>query len=310
MKRKANSLVRNPSIFGDISSPLSFGDQYFDQSLAHQELKERIETEAKHDSKAKKVELKHEKRRFEKLMAKLNLLSCTTAKKCYGRGRNREEKTIHDPRCAKCELRKEAQALRIYCYEWPLPESESAAKSVVFELDIPRLIRAWRSTTYRILADVLSASPPQAKPKCVTLTEYEGLARHLKSKSDRLQLASSTKPLVQAQPVVEASEDSVCLPNNLTLLCRIPNLSAQLASILLNTISRRDVLRNFHRVVMKQFSMQSTTPSILRMKLFPSMVPALTALVHTGARLCSVAQRSQTSGTVFFFFSFLFENSL
>ncbi|KAE9375857.1 hypothetical protein N431DRAFT_556187 [Stipitochalara longipes BDJ] len=221
LRRKANSLVANPSIYGDVSSPLSFGAQYFDQSSVHQRLKERIETEARNNSKAKKVELKDAKIQFSNLIAKSNLLSCTTATKWYGRGRNREERVIHDPRCVKCELRKQAQSLRILCHEWPLPTSEPAAKSVVFELDIPKLIRAWRSTTYRILVDVLNPTPPtQAKPKSVILTEYEGLATHLKSKADRLQLASSAKPFVQtqhaSQTVSEATEGSICLPNNLS----------------------------------------------------------------------------------------------
>jgi hypothetical protein len=221
LKRKVNSLVGNPSIFEDISSPLSFGAQYFDQSLVHQKLKERIEKEAKDKSKAKKAELKEAKTQFSNLMAKSNLLSCTTTTKWYGRGRNREERTIHDPHCTKCELRRQAQSLRISCYEWPLPASEPAAKSVVFELKIPSLIRSWRSTTYRILVDVLSPSPPpQAKRKSVTLNEYQGLASYLKSRADRLQLVSSTKPFVQteyaSQAVSEATEDSVCLSNNLS----------------------------------------------------------------------------------------------
>jgi hypothetical protein len=171
-------------------------------------------------SKEKKSELKEAITEFSNLMAKSNLLSCTTIQKTYGRGRNREERVIHDPRCEKCGLRRQAQSLRIACHEWPLPASESAAKSVVFELDIPRLIRGWRSTTYRILVDILNPTPPtQARLKSVVLTEYEGLARHLRSSADRLQLASSTKPFAQtqhgSQTVSEATEDSVCLPNNL-----------------------------------------------------------------------------------------------
>jgi len=220
LKRKENSAAVNPSIFGDVSSSLSFGAQYFDQSPSHQRLKDRIEAEAKTVSKAKKTELKEAKTEFSNLMAKSNLLSCTTIQKTYGRGRNKEERVIHDPRCEKCGLRRQAQSLRIACHEWPLPASESAAKSVVFELDIPRLIRGWRSTTYRILVDILNPTPPtQARLKSVVLTEYEGLARHLRSSADRLQLASSTKPFAQtqhgSQTVSEATEDSVCLPNNL-----------------------------------------------------------------------------------------------
>jgi hypothetical protein len=72
------------------------------------------------------------------------------------------------------------------------------------------------------LVDVLNPTPPvKAKPKSVLLTEYEGLAKYLKLKGegDRLQLASSSKPYVQtqhaSQTVSEATEDSICLPNNL-----------------------------------------------------------------------------------------------
>ncbi|KAE8440617.1 hypothetical protein EG329_007019 [Mollisiaceae sp. DMI_Dod_QoI] len=197
LKRKANSLVRNPSIFRDVLSPLSFGAQYFDKSLAHQQLKERIEKEAEDESEAKKAELRKAKKEFSKLMAESNLLSCTTT------------------------LKWRAQSLKISRYEWPLPESEPAAKSVVFELNIPSLFRSWRSTTYRILVDVLNPSPPsQSNRKSVTLTGYQGLASYLKSSPDRLELASSTKPLVQtqsaSQTVFEATEDSVCVCNNLS----------------------------------------------------------------------------------------------
>jgi hypothetical protein len=237
--RKENSLTANPSIFEDVSSALSFGAQYFDRSSAHQQLKERIEREAKDDRKAKKAELNEAKRKFSSLMAESDMLTCTFVTK-PGRGRNREEKTTHDPRCSKCALRNQAQHLRISCYEWyltrniphgqlltsqlprPLPTEESEAKSVVFELDIPSLIRHWRSTTYRIHADVLSPTPPpQGKRKNVALAlaEYRGLENFLKSTADRLQLASSTKPFAQtqhaSQSVFEATEDSVCLPNNL-----------------------------------------------------------------------------------------------
>ncbi|TVY45523.1 hypothetical protein LOCC1_G005368 [Lachnellula occidentalis] len=223
LKRKANSLVGNPSVFEDVSSPLSLGAQYFDQSLPHQNTKKRIEKEAKAESKVKTAELIKAKIQFSELMTKSNQLSCTTATKWFGRGRNREERTIHDPLCIKCQLRKEAQTLRISCYEWPLPASESSAKSVVFELGIPQLIRTWRSVTYRLLVDVLSSAPPpllQGKRNNVILTEYQGLADYLTtSRSGRLLLVSSTKPFVQtqhaSQTVSEATEDSVCLPNTL-----------------------------------------------------------------------------------------------
>lgn len=103
LKRKANASPGNPSIFGDISSPLSFGAQYFDQSLAHQELRALIEREAKEGSREKMAELKGLKIQYSRLMAKSDALNCTYVTK-VSRGRNRVEKTVHDPHCSSCRV--------------------------------------------------------------------------------------------------------------------------------------------------------------------------------------------------------------
>lgn len=154
-------------------------------------------------------------------MQQSNLLPCTYVQK-MSRGRRRELKSFHDPKCSKHKLLKQAQSLEIDCYEWPLPETDSSAKAVVFELEIPDLLRSWRSTTYSILTDVLNPSPPsrnKAQPENL-LVNYAGLATYIKSIGGyRLQLASSSPPLLKtqhaSQNVSDATEDSVCRPNNL-----------------------------------------------------------------------------------------------
>ncbi|KAH7346369.1 hypothetical protein BKA65DRAFT_537048 [Rhexocercosporidium sp. MPI-PUGE-AT-0058] len=224
LKRKANSLVTNPSIFGDISSPLSFGAQYFDQSDSHQSLKNRIEQKSEANAESKKHELKEAKIQFRNLLKQSNELTCTFALKWFGRGRSRAQRMAHDSRvCQKCVLYKEAHDLDINCFEWPLPPVEPAAKCVVFELDIPSLFGSWRSTTYRILADVLSTvPPPHVKSKGIVLNEHVGLVKYMKSSADRLQLASSTKPHAQtsrgSQAVSDATEESICPSNNLKFI--------------------------------------------------------------------------------------------
>jgi hypothetical protein len=221
LKRKSKSLLRNPSVFGNISSPFSFGAQYFDQCPELQQLKRQIEADAELADLEKKAELAERKREFRKLMKQSETLSCSEIMKMTGRGRNRREEPAHDPKCKKCQLRKEAQTLDICCHEWPLPATEPAAKFVVFELDVPILIRGWRSATYRILVDVLNPfATPRGKPKNITLNEYEGLANYMKLRPDRLELASSTQPYVSMtrhnhQPIAEATEATVCLPSNL-----------------------------------------------------------------------------------------------
>ncbi|KAK0121151.1 hypothetical protein ONS96_011330 [Cadophora gregata f. sp. sojae] len=228
LKRKTNSNNANPSIFGDVLSPTSFGAQYFDQSNAHQVLRIHIEQEARDQKNSKKIELRERRSVHAKIIEESSNLQCEFILKWVGRGSNRTQRETHVSTCLKCVLIKQASMMKIECHEWPLPSSEAAAKSVVFELDIPDLFRSWRSTTYRILADVFSAiPPPRVKPRGTILTEYEGLARHLKSKPDRVQLASSTKPHVdtprRSQLVSSASEESVCLSNALNYFMQDAN---------------------------------------------------------------------------------------
>lgn len=99
LTRNENSLAENSSIFSDISSPLSFGAQYFDQSSAHQTLKRRIEQEATEASLAKKQELKAVKRESRELMKQSNENGCTIITKLMGRGGSRRLQTVHDPCC-------------------------------------------------------------------------------------------------------------------------------------------------------------------------------------------------------------------
>ncbi|CZS96689.1 hypothetical protein WAI453_010110 [Rhynchosporium graminicola] len=222
LRRKQNSSETNSSIFGDITSPSAFGAQYFDQSESHRVLKSRIEQEAKDDKDGKKRELKESKAEFARLMSLSNQLTCTFYMKTVGHHRNQHQRNTHEARrCQKCKYAKATRALCITCYEWPLPTEPSAIKCAVFELDIPSLIRSWRSTTFRILADVLSVLPPQvAKAKGSPLTTYTGLAKYLKTNADRLQLISPTRPQAEtsrgSQLVSEATEDSICLLSGLS----------------------------------------------------------------------------------------------
>ncbi|KAL2069540.1 hypothetical protein VTL71DRAFT_14219 [Oculimacula yallundae] len=219
--RKTKSLASNPSVFGDVTLPTSFGAQFYEQSQPHQLLKARIEEEARIEEDAKKRELKDSKAEFSRLMGLSNQLQCNSVLRRIGGPHHGYQKLTHVAAvCQKCKFAKQARALQIDCFEWPLPSLEATAKCVVFELDIPSLIRSWRSTTFRILADVMSVTPPpQAKTKLIMLNEYKGLASHLKKKADRLQLGSATKPQAQtfrsSQYVFEATVDSVCLSNNL-----------------------------------------------------------------------------------------------
>ena len=71
-KRNETCLAQNPSVFGDISWPLSFGAQYFDQSAMHKDLKIAIEKEAAIEVELKKEELSKLHAKYSKLMSESN----------------------------------------------------------------------------------------------------------------------------------------------------------------------------------------------------------------------------------------------
>jgi hypothetical protein len=109
-----------------------------------------------------------------------------------GKQGNRTEVTEHSPRCTRCLLQKQAQAMKIDIFEWPLPEKDTEAKAAVFELDVPTVIYAWRETTYRLLADVFTpcfTTPKEAVNK-YKLNCFGGVRPYIKSLAGRLQLAS------------------------------------------------------------------------------------------------------------------------
>ena len=126
----------------------------------------------------------------------------------------------HSYSCSKCELKREAYAMRIDVHEWPLPNRPFEAEAIVFELECPSVFSIWRMRTYQILRDVGMAHTvqPEFTPP-VVLKEYEGLAAwSKKSTSDRITLGSETKAFSSSHyrdVRIPAGEDDICVNNGL-----------------------------------------------------------------------------------------------
>jgi hypothetical protein len=221
-QRKMKSKPGFSNLFQDVSLNC-FAVRYYDQSLGHQELRQRIETAAGNERAAKKQELVEKSRQYADLMEQSNRADCEYVE------RRKKHRLVsrHSNLCNKCQLKARAQNLTIMVHEWPLPDTEVQAKLSVFELDVPTAISRWRDTTYSILVDVCSpiASLFEKPPWVMngdgnySLLRYAGLSNYAISPAGRLQLVSRTKPFIVShygsKKVSDATESMICVSNGM-----------------------------------------------------------------------------------------------
>ncbi|RDW89094.1 hypothetical protein BP6252_01126 [Coleophoma cylindrospora] len=214
-QRDGEAVSSNPSIFSNATSQNCFAAKYFQQSIKHQDLKREIEAAATATRIEKRAEYAKKKKLYADKMEEAQQLSCDTAHRVVGRGRNRYRQPYHPSDCKKCRLRAEANALDIEAHEWPLPENEIEACVAVFELSVPLAIHEWREVTYSILVDLLSPRPTSGFNNPYWLHEFEGLQNFVLGNSGRLQLASEVKPFYKSHffrpSMINANEDNVCV---------------------------------------------------------------------------------------------------
>ncbi|KZT27616.1 hypothetical protein NEOLEDRAFT_1060414 [Neolentinus lepideus HHB14362 ss-1] len=204
------------SVFDNSQGVLSFNVHFYETSLRHQELKLRIEAEAKSRREARVQELERLNEQHRSLIREADSLS-------HKYQLNRMGDEVHKKKkCRKCSLTRQAAALTISVHEWPLPENEMQARSVVVELDCPISYRIWRDTTYAILHDV--CLPPDAKslPKGDAKVILEGYPQlqtfHRLYGSRRVMLASDTKSFTKSHyrsVSIPSTKSSVCVNHGL-----------------------------------------------------------------------------------------------
>ena len=222
-ERKQAAVLGCPSIFEAINSKKSFAVRYFDNSSHHQELRQKIEADAKLKRSQKISELAKTRQEYQDMMKRFDGMVCETFTR-YRRGRPYHE---HARYCQRCELKSAAEQLFIDVHEWPLPQGDLQAKAAVFELDVPIDICKWRDITYSLLVGILcvgrDVSFPDRNHKTggvmIPVFEYPGLSRFIRSGVARVQLASKTKPFIDSHyrkmKVSQASESNVCVNNGL-----------------------------------------------------------------------------------------------
>lgn len=218
-REEAAAGFNNPSIFSSFGTEGGFSVRYFDQSPRNQELLTRIEKHARNDKQEKLRQLSSLQEEYRDLMGRYSRGSCQ-----YDEWTSRwGARTLgHRASCQRCGYKNKADGLSILVHEWPLPSDPLQAKSTVFELDPPSAFREWRDATVYLIDDVLEYNTPESRPRDrYPLADYRGLRQWHEAPGQRVYPLSGVKPHINThrdeKPVVNLSEDDVCVNNGLRL---------------------------------------------------------------------------------------------
>jgi hypothetical protein len=167
-----------------------FAERYFNESSdadALFEVLEEIREDADENCKSKEREWRKLSAEYESLAKEIDSATCLYILD------DRTGLSRHEPRyCRKCQLNRTISRLRIRIFEQPLPESDTLAKVVVFELRCPRVFAAYRDATWAICHKLATETQEKAVEPRVCLGDYSEL-QAFAAIPGQLTLASTTK---------------------------------------------------------------------------------------------------------------------
>ncbi|CAD6445109.1 78d31050-1f6d-4ac6-9bad-745dfd628371 [Sclerotinia trifoliorum] len=221
--RNAASLANMPCIFSKINTSNSFSVRYFDQSIQHQRLRDKIIADAVAERNEKRAEVETKLRAFE-AWKEADLSSvCKMREITRGKGANSRRELGHKAKkCPKCIAKASALRVTVAVHEWPLPTSESEIKSIVFELDVPKVISTWRDRTYSLLVDTFSPTSKKERNVAYYYFEKSSLKRYVQNSYGRIRLGSQTKPFIvshyKEKNITLATTENILKPSGLNFL--------------------------------------------------------------------------------------------
>lgn len=216
--RSSQAKLSADHIFKYFGGQNCFSVRYFNQSEKHQTMLASIEERANiaKDEKCKELAAKRIQYQYHK--TQYDRSECQ-----YVESINPRTGPLlpqHKTPCEKCNHRNAIDSLTIALYEWPLPENENQAKTVVFELRVPPSFSQWRDSTMFTLTNVLKSQyQPKFTPKrYYTPRDMEGLRGFTEyDMGRRICLASRIKPHSHTHRnvkiVVTTPIEEICVKN-------------------------------------------------------------------------------------------------
>jgi hypothetical protein len=189
----------------------SFVVRYVSTSRSMQRLHRRIELASEASRQAKTSELEKWWSDFDEHSLGISGGTCTCTFKQDG---TRDVKG-----CTKCWHWRVRNRMQIYAHEDFLPSDPIKASAVVFELDIPKSLAAYRSATWRIFVLAYPAKPQSGSPTKL-LRDYDPLTSYASKHSTNITIASTSKSFRGthyrvSKKKMKASESDVLYPNGL-----------------------------------------------------------------------------------------------
>ncbi|KAI0297846.1 hypothetical protein B0F90DRAFT_1669305 [Multifurca ochricompacta] len=209
--RRHEGASSTTSIFSDKAVTSSFAVQFFRDSPELQQLYDEINQHAFREREMKRQELSRLNEEWQSLKSEASAMSHSYSEDSSGN-------LIHH-RCGKCGTENRANRLKIDVHEWPLPQEDSEAQLVVFELSPPRAFSAWREITYKIIRDIGLPDGPNnfGQPKLL-LAAFSGLKNWaVRHPYHRITIGSTTKSFIDQthyRRVQIPADESLVLVNN------------------------------------------------------------------------------------------------
>lgn len=167
-----------------------FAAQYLEQSPGLRNLRQQIETASKRARENKKSEWNKACDEYDDLSQKISSGTCVCSTNMDG---SRNVKG-----CKKCWHWRSRKRMTIAIHEAFLPKNSAQRAAVVFELEVPSFLAAYRNATFRIFSNLGHPSKSSASsPPVMLLKDYSSLRHYTKSTINGVSLASRKKSFLQ-----------------------------------------------------------------------------------------------------------------
>ena len=187
--RHNNCQFANKTIFSEPDESC-FAARYLEQSTPLRSLRQQIEDASNMSRRLKKAEWEKSCNEYDDLSQKISNGTCVCSTNHDG--------TRNVKGCTKCWYRRCRKRLTIGIHEDFLPIDGAQKAAVVFELEIPGFLAAYRNATFRIFSRLGHPGKSSASsPPAMLLRDYSQLQGYMKTTVDGISLASAKKSFLQ-----------------------------------------------------------------------------------------------------------------